>query len=52
MILASTLDQQLNLTRETNQLKKKIDDGDVSENCDVIVIMANLEQSRSWILDA
>ena len=32
--------------------KKKINDDDMSPDCDVIVLMANLDHSRSRILDA
>ena len=38
MILTWNLDQQLNLTRETKQRQKKVDNDVISENWDVIVI--------------
>ena len=53
MILAWNLNQQLNLTRETKNVKK-FDDDVISENCDVIVIfqfLTNLEQFGGWISD-
>ena len=53
MILTWNLNQQLNLTRETKNVKK-FDDDVISENCDVIVIfqfLANLEQFGGWISD-
>ena len=38
------LDQQLSLTRETQQHQKKFDDDVMSANCDVIVIFPIFDQ--------
>ena len=47
MILTWNLDQYLNLTRETMQHRKKIDDDFMSKSCDVIVIFPIYGQFRA-----